>query len=511
MTMPAAPAASERERRAARWVLALAAVVGIAVAVPYLHLPFAGEHAHYSYGAWLMRRGGAPYRDLWDNNTPIIFALHWIAEVVFGHGMASIRWFDLAWTSATLAFLFLVVRRALGLLSAALAVLFATALYFTLAYQQTAQRDDFCMLPLLAALYAVLEAPSGKRGDTLAALAAGIGTGCIFWLKPPVALAGAVCGLAALARPGTRPVRGLAALALGFALPTALVLLSLAAHGLLGAFYGDVVVGSARYVAQRRPLPILLASLANTAVQQPLLGIGIAGLLLACRRRAGRWLAAVALACLAETVVQGKLLLYHLVPLFILLWTGAAYLAANAALSDRLPVRLAALAIALVATMNFWVAFQAAQYPLLWASVFRDEGVATVQRGEERKLAALVAGASGPEETVLVWGVGTPAMVHYLAERRSPTRFAMNYAFSRPEPDDAIVARWRDEFMAKLREAPPRVIVLCSGDAWPAIGNVDSMQSFERFTALRDFVRGRYALVGRLGGGLRYEIYRRND
>jgi hypothetical protein len=67
------------------------------------------------------------------------------------------------------------------------------------------------------------------------------------------------------------------------------------------------------------------------------------------------------------------------------------------------------------------------------------------------------------------------------------------------------------QFLAGLRAAPPRFVIVASGDAWPGIGNLDSAASFERFVELRDFVATRYERVSLLEARLRYAIYRRRD
>jgi hypothetical protein len=171
--------------------------------------------------------------------------------------------------------------------------------------------------------------------------------------------------------------------------------------------------------------------------------------------------------------------------------------------------RIGALLMLASATWPAMRAFQTEQFPRIWSIWLRD-GTVRVQR-EESKLANFVSRASQPDETVLVWGLGTAGLVNYLSDRTSPTRFFHDYPFSAARPDTDLVKRWREEFIAKLREAPPRLVVVVSGDTWPDIDNVDSSVSFERFAALRDFVEARYEKAADLSGALGYRIYRRKD
>jgi 4-amino-4-deoxy-L-arabinose transferase-like glycosyltransferase len=151
--------ANRAEGVAPRVVLLLAAAVLLGVGIPYLQLPFAGEHGVYAFGGWRMRQGEVPYRDFWDMNTPAAFAMHAIADALFGHRMSSIRIFDLLWMLATSIFLYRVARRLFGPLAASLAILFATATYFMLGHQPTAQRDGWCLLPLLMMMDGVARCP----------------------------------------------------------------------------------------------------------------------------------------------------------------------------------------------------------------------------------------------------------------------------------------------------------------------------------------------------------------
>lgn len=486
------------------------AAVAIGVAIPYARYPFAGEHGLFSYGAWRILHGGVQYRDVWDQNPPGALAIHTIAELVFGHGMGAIRSFDLVWMGATLALLYAFSRSALGRLAAALGVLFVAMHYFTLGNQPTAQRDGFCLLPTFVAALAVGIARRNPRAETRAALVIGVATAAIFWIKPPLALAGGVCALALVGGAAARP-RSFAAVAVGFLVPSGLVLAYFWANGALVDLYECVVRFNAIYVQERLSPADQLRSFGKIALRDPILIVGVVGLVLA-RGPAARLLAAIAAAFLFVVLLQGKHLGYHFVPLRVVLCAGAGYTVARLLQAQRwaVPARIAAAGIVLIAATSFAAAFQEQGFAQMWSTWLRNRGVDQLPR-EESRLAKLVASQTSSDETVLIWGVGPAATTGYLAERASPTRFMKSHPFSMPGPEPDLIRRWREEFMAGLHVDPPRIVVVVSGDAWPSLGNIDSRASFERFGELRDFVGQRYRKSTEMGGRLHYTIYRRMD
>jgi hypothetical protein len=424
--------------------------------------------------------------------------------------MVAIRWLDLLWMSATLAILYALARSAFGRLAAALSVLFVVMHYFTLGNQPTAQRDGFCLLPIFAAALAAVLPRRHPRDETLAGLTIGVATAMIFWIKPPLALAGAVCAIASLLDAPSR-TRKLAVIAVGFLVPSALLIAYFWANGALADLFDSVVRFNAIYLQKRDSLTAQLNTFAQVAVRDPILVAGVVGLAVA-RGLAARLVAAIAVVCLIVVEMQGKHLGYHFVPLRVVLCTGAGYAMARllTARSRLVPARIGAVVIGLLALWSFAVAFREQRFEQIWSSWLQNRSASLLPR-EEFQLAKLVANATGSDETVLVWGVGPSATANYLAERASPTRFMKNHPFSLPGPEADLIRGWRAEFLAGLLAAPPRVVVVVSGDAWPAIGNIDSRASFDRFTELRDFIAHEYEPAGEMGGRLHYEIYRRKD
>ena len=499
------------ESRGQRLLLALTALLLPIVAIPYLQLPFAGEHGIYAFGAWRMSQGEVPYRDFWNMNTPAVFLVHRAADALFGHAMRSIRLLDLLWTLATLWFLHRVSRRAFGEPAASLAVLLATVTYFTLGHQPTAQRDGWCLLPLLAMLDGAARSSPSARGDRRLAFGIGLGSALAFWLKPPFLLPSAVCAVVFLRR-RPRPHGVLIALgAAQFLVVTLAVLLYFWWHGALRDLYENTVLFNSEYTRERYSLAEQARIFGRLALAGPMWLVGTVACLVALGRAPARPFIALIAACVVVVVVQGKLYGYHLAPLRLLLCATTAALVASLwdARTARVASRAAVVGIMALAIGSSVQAFRIQQYPQIWQLLFRG-GAVTVRR-EEVSLAEMLAARTQPQDTILVWGEGTPGIVHYLAERRSPTRFTLSYPFSMQHADSPLVARWRREFIEALRRAPPRMVVVVGGDAWEELKNVDSAASFERFTELRDFVAENYRPVARLPGRRgEYQVFVRN-
>jgi hypothetical protein len=496
---------------AQRGVLVLATLLFVGVAVPYLYLPHSGDHAYFAHFAWRVREGAVPYRDLLDQNMPGALLIELLAEGVFGPRMSAIRALDVAWMAITLGVMHRVGSRFLSPLSASVGLVFAIGTYFTLGHHPTAQRDGFCLLFLLVAVVAATETPQSVRGGVLAGLVVGVCTAAAFLLKPPAVLAAAVPATAVLARGRSGVAARTAALAASFSVPILALLLYLWRNDALTPFYDSVVLFNREYFGERRGSLALLFALLAFAARYPVVGVGMLGMLVGLASSRTRFLAAFSLSCLLPALGQGKLTDYHLVPFALLLCLWCGHVVVVGLRDSRFaPLsRLAAIAVVFVFAFSFVDAFRFENLPRVWLSLART-GDATVRR-EEMDVAKRIQQYSAPGESVLVWGIGTSGLIHTLAHRPSPTRFTTDYPFSLDRPDSELVTRWRAEFLRELRAHPPRLVLVVEGDSWPGLGNLDSTQSFERFTALRDFVREQYVPFFEMGGKLRYRVFRFRD
>jgi hypothetical protein len=327
----------------------------------------------------------------------------------------------------------------------------------------------------------------------------GLASAVAFWLKPPFLLPSAVCAIALLRR-RSAPIAGRLAIAgAAFLAPTALVLLYFWRQHALANLYENVVLFNAEYARERCSIGAQLVGFRRMMLADPTLAVGVVGMLVGLRRSRVWPFAALVLACVIVVIVQGKHFSYQMVPLRVLLCVGSAALTADLWSAQRWPIvaRATAVAILVFAAWTSVSAFRAQQFPAIWTSVLR--GGATVAR-EELELAKLLGARTQPADTVLIWGIGTPGTVHYLSQRRSPTRFTMSYPFSMNHADSPLIQRWRQEFLESLESDPPRAVVVAGGDAWEGLKNLDSSVSFERFTDLHDFVTQHHRLVALMKG-----------
>jgi hypothetical protein len=108
------------------------------------------------------------------------------------------------------------------------------------------------------------------------------------------------------------------------------------------------------------------------------------------------------------------------------------------------------------------------------------------------------------DDAVLVWGF--EAMINYMADRRSPTRFGYNYPLVAKVKDRRELG-YRTQFIQQLASDPPRYIVVGVGDQNSLMkrSSKNSIQSFPRFKA---FMREHYALEGHVSG---FEMWRRKQ
>ncbi len=498
--------------------LGAAGLALLAVAFPYTRLPFAGEHGYLSYGGWRLASGEVPYRDFGCHDAAGVFFVHYAAHEIFGYTMPALRWFDLIWFSAILALLHSVGDRLFGRLAAALGVLFAVSAYFTLGYQATAQRDGFALLFALIALRAHLEQGARPRRDLAIDLAIGACFGLVFWLKPPLALIG---GLFA-ARPLFDGLRGRArvvltrwtGLALGFLLVMLVALAYLASQGALVHAHECLVLYNLEYAQVRYPLSVQLTALARTFLGSPVLLGGLVAALMALREPRWRFFAVFTLSFLPLVLLQGKLLGYHLVPLRLLLCAWCGFLvwrilpgAAGPQGFPRRARQLAAVLLVAAALATAGARRPVATYVDIWKRWATSASV-RVER-EELAIARFLRERTTASDSILVWGISGPGIIHFASLRPSPTRFVVVYAFTRRGPKSDLVRRWKDEYIQRLRERPPAYVVVISNDEFEAIQNVDSALALRRFVRLRQFVERSYRPVWTYEGRFKYTVLER--
>lgn len=190
--------------------------------------PIGYDQGLYQYMAERVIAGDTLYVDVWDQNAPGIVAIHWLSTKLVGNSPMDLRVFDAIWQGLTLAALVLLgARDARAWAVGALAATLYSLAYYGMGYVHTAQREGFCVLPMLVMLHVCAEVRSASeigRGHSFSSLLRGVVGGvcgfCIFAIKPPMGAAFGVLWLYAAMQGWRRRSEGVRA----WALPAGLTL-----------------------------------------------------------------------------------------------------------------------------------------------------------------------------------------------------------------------------------------------------------------------------------------------
>jgi 4-amino-4-deoxy-L-arabinose transferase-like glycosyltransferase len=458
-------------------------------------------------------RGGMPYRDGFELKGPLTFYFFALVQTFFGRVMWGIRLLDLSLLFSSAACFYSILKRMIG--SATISRWMALSLVLAAASRSwfhASQPDGWATAFVTFAVYLSLK----ERQTKLTWLAAGFLIGAAALIKPfyilclPLPLVIGISGaLGTAVFPAVLTLSGAALPAVG----------TLAWFGWKGAL-GDMVAVQIGFNLQAysgvgamgigRVIESLGAYMWSGAPRVPPGPFGVllipivAGIVFAWReRRAGGfglllWLA-TALACVA---LQRKFYVYHWLTTFppLLAITGLALARISAHAAAR---ALTAISIGLflcgVAVRPAWDAFCFAKYATGLDS--RKAYLSRFTRFDYRATAATDAASylkahTHPEEGVAVFGVD--AIVQYLSERRSPTRFVFSLPLN--VPDKSYRDRYRAEYIDALRRTPPRYIVLGTSQ--------DEASTSSEFPELAELLTQGYQIDQTIG---KLELYRLQD
>jgi 4-amino-4-deoxy-L-arabinose transferase-like glycosyltransferase len=464
--------------------------------------PFGGDQGLYYYVGREWLSGTIPYRDVMEQKTPLVFALHALLVFLTGQNMWAIRVAELVWIPLVgLAVAGLATpegeRRRPGVLG--VACLTTSMLYFGLFnYWETAQCEIWYAGLSLLSLWVVARLPISPRNWVVGGMLGGLA----LLMKPPAAFLLAVVVLAMAVRvysaaAADRHVRVRAALGslllfgAGAAAPLAAVALYFANLGALDelvdlafhANYHDMIhsgtVAGAGDVLQQfaafatRTGPWALASLA----------LALVGSVLAVQQRsaslARRYGVALALLVAggAAIAVQRKFYGYHwgvLVPLIAL---PLVCLADDLSRVDRrqVPQLLTRVPMPLLFTLLLAIGFATTDLTQTYATtVGLTARYAAGQIPREQFLTPFVLDNNTPyaqQEVVGRWirAHSTPAdliavrgfeqTVYAVAHRRAPTRFFWTRWLTEPRRSYKR-SEWLAEDHAALERNPPRYVVV---------------------------------------------------
>jgi hypothetical protein len=446
----------------------LAVLVALLLRAPIAAIPFERDEGVYAYVGWRGLEGEWPYRDVFDQKPPAIFAAYALLVATLGASPEAIHWGAQVWLCAAQLALFGLGSAWLGPgLATAAALLFALITSSPGFLGNAANVEAFALLPLVAGAWLARRgATRASRGSAALAGAAG----AIALLFKPVALPLVLFSLLLLVvgAPATARRRiGLAAwFCAGATAGTLPALLALASSGALESFYEsnvrfNLAYGSAisprdyvRYfwLGIQASLPTLgpvylAATLSGVGVLSDAAGRGMRGWLWG-------WLAASLLAAMAGGYFRQHSFLFAAPALALLAAVGCADLLRLA----RLPAWLrqhgawiAALAM---------IAFAVLAAPWYYRPGSPDTKAralyGTNPFADAPDLARFLAQRSGPEDRLFVFG--SEPELHVYAKRRNASRYLLAYHYLMGDPEDA--RRRQREVLDSLRTEPPHHVVL---------------------------------------------------
>ena len=516
-----------------RWQpAATAAVVTLAVAAiafPSLFYPFGRDQGIHAYIAKLAGDGLVVYRDIFNVKPPMTTVVHWLSQLLFGETMYAIRLMDAVIIAVTGILLQLLAARHLrsSWLGIVAAVAYAAS-HFSNGYWFTAQTDGWCGLFMTASVFAysrALDAPTARRRLWLLA-AAGVAVGLSFWTKYTSAVVVIVFPAVhmAMGYGARRILADGAAVAAGLIACIGLGIAVLAAQGALYPFL-DIQDFMRSYISHGPSLlhaflaPFFALVGAKMVPAFAMLGLYAAYRSISNRRHvpecAGMlaWLAAGT----ASGLLQGKMFLYHMLPMQPPLAVAAAV--GVGALAQWLAGRTKRTVVVPVALVTCALIVAFSEIPRKYREIlpvlrgemtlraFYDDpafnhgdfmtthNLALVDYLKEKTL---------PCDSAFLWGY-EPG-VYFLSGRPLVTRFVFNF----PMFTAYYRQSYRDEFMAGLKATPPSVFIVEHEDRTPhvSVHNNDSAEVFEQFPALKAFIAANYALRDRV---TRFDVYFRED
>ncbi len=466
---------------ARRWTLLAAVLLGVVFLVSLQLAPSVSEQRRdsgiFAYTAEVIREGGLPYLDAWDNKLPGVYFIDALAFAVFGTNRWAL-WLaeNLTLFGAALALFWLLKqiyeKRAEVWIGTLIFILLAR---HPLLVEDTNFTELYALLPqtlVLVAGFQLLRRPEWRW-----ALLFGFAAGVAFLIKqttvgvalafvPAVLLSGHPL---ARERRRWRWLGGIALGGLACLLPVGVYLL---ANGILDdAFDASFVMARSfhRWVGREsvwlgRTLITTLTKSAFALVFYPLLPFLLIGLRAAWRRGRVRPLTDARTA--SEATLARWAVLTFAADLTLVNITNRGY---GHYYVTLLPAVTLLLTFS-VSKLNEWAEQSRRARRVHWARVYLAAVligvplVASVVRfweanwqiagpAKQRDLTAYVIEHTSPQDMVLVWGAAT--VINFQSGRKSPTRYHYGYPLIVPDYSDEAIL----EFVAELEANQPTMIV----------------------------------------------------
>lgn len=477
---------SEMDRTGARHTV-LVLLGCLLILLPTLSFRLGVDQGVFAYMSAALLNGRWPYVGTWENDFPGIIFLQALQMKLMGPSIVAFRACDIAVQLLCAWLIHRMARRTSGWIAGVIAPLLFCLIYQGYGPWNTAQREGFGLLFILAGFWLTLS--HERRSPWLTAVLAGLGMGAAVTIKPTL-LALSLFYLPLVPRLRSRRAWGVA-VAAGVALvaPAALIIGGYWAAGRLTEIYEACVAYQAIYTARLRgdaPLVLYwLQKLRGLGVNAVVLPLVYAPFLLMARGdrlpRLMLWFGY--LGATYAVFVQGTFAGYHYLPglaigaVFVGDIAAAAVAWATALRGGRGVLRLVPPApvlvtLAVVALCGVYLR-RAPIGPFLsltWLGPpqpgeFRNHEVFDFT--ETYDTAAYLRAHTAPGEPVQVWGY--ESLVYFLADRPASSRFQMTHPLVMREPGGSLSAmqqRWRDEFIADVQAHPPAYVAVVRDDRW---------------------------------------------
>lgn len=457
------------------------------ILLPTLSFRVGVDQGVFAYMSAALLDGRWPYVGTWESDFPGLIFLQAAQMKVVGTSIVAFRAFDIAVQLLSAWLIHQIARRASGWVAGIIAPVLFCLIYQGYGPWNTAQREGFGLLFILAGFWLTLS--SERRSPWTTAILAGLGMGVAVTIKPTL-LALSLFYLPLALRLRTRRAWGVAiAAGVALVLPAAVIIAGYWAAGRLTEIYEACVAYQAIYTARLRgDAPLVLywlqkfRGLGLNAVVLPVVYLPF--LVFSRGDRLPRLMLWLGYAGATYAVfVQGTFAGYHYLPGLAI---GAVFVGDMAMVAiDWLVARrgprgvlrlippaavLVTMAVLALSGLYLRRAPIGPFTSLAWLQPprpgeFRNHEVFDFT--ETYDTAAYLRAHTAPGEPVQVWGY--ESLVYFLAGRPASSRFQMTHPLVMREPGGSLTEmqqRWRREFVADVTARPPAYVAVVRDDRW---------------------------------------------
>jgi hypothetical protein len=510
-------------------LLALLAFL-VAVLIPFSpsYFPVPTRDAGlFLYAGRIIRQGGLPYLDIWDQKPPLIFYINALGLVLGGGSAEGVYWLKVALLLAGAAIGFRAMRRSFGVIPA----LFGTLVWMSYRPLLTKEgniAEEYALPLQRVALSLVVSAGKGRDEWKAWLIAGGLG-GLAFLLKPTL-IGAMLAAMVILIAPAVKAhayrhaARAVLVFIGAMATPIGASILIAFAQGYLPEYWSGVVLYAVSYAAvDQNSYAEIWARMLSLFQPAVLAAVGLGYIasalrILAVKRDASpspallRW-ALVALpldACLVSLPHRSYMYYYlALLPTFSVLLASLLYLVQEGwRLVVRRPAQgvLSAGGVAIAVLIGSLTVGRIAYRDIVRTGV----ALAAPRPNTLEPVMNYLDRTTAPDDAVLIWGAEAGA--NFVSGHDAPTRFVHQYFLFMP---GYVTEEMISEFSREVVDNPPQVIIDAAVTAPGGIPTLQSMWSgewrgeahdtvlepavVERLREWADWVRDNYTEDGTIG------------